>query len=221
MARLREVLRRHGVPDASVSGSRLGLSSEYDRHGGGRRLLGYRCQASYAVETGALDDLELLIADVVDAGAHRIDGVEFDVRDRPALLDEARRRAVGAARRKAQVYAEAADARLGPVLHIQDVESEPVAAFRASAGGGPPGALAPGAVEVSARVCWSPPGSPRGRGISAACWRAARWPWRSPTRPGTDARTAVQAGAGAALVLMLAVTAAVKVSELTGGSLPL
>ncbi|CAM5451804.1 SIMPL domain-containing protein [Streptomyces violaceorubidus] len=152
VARLREVLRRHGVPDASVSGSRLGLSSEYDRHGGGRRLLGYRCQASYAVETGALDDLELLIADVVDAGAHRIDGVEFDVRDRPALLDEARRRAVGAARRKAQVYAEAADARLGPVLHIQDVESEPVAAFRASAGGGPPGALAPGAVEVSARV---------------------------------------------------------------------
>ncbi|MET9356360.1 SIMPL domain-containing protein [Streptomyces sp. NPDC006617] len=152
VARLREVLRRHGVPDASVSGSRLGLSSEYDGHGGGRRLLGYRCQASYSVETGALDDLERLIADVVEAGAHRIDGVEFDVRDRPALLDEARRRAVAAARRKAQVYAEAADARLGPVLHIQDVESEPVAAFRASAGGGPPGALAPGAVEVSARV---------------------------------------------------------------------
>ncbi|AXL93163.1 SIMPL domain-containing protein [Streptomyces sp. CB09001] len=152
VVRLREVLRGHGVPDASVSGSRLGLSSEYDGHGGGRRLLGYRCQASYSVETGALDDLELLIADVVEAGAHRIDGVEFDVRDRPALLDEARRRAVAAARRKAQVYAEAADARLGPVLHIQDVESEPVAAFRASVGGGPPGALAPGAVEVSARV---------------------------------------------------------------------
>ncbi|PPS78910.1 SIMPL domain-containing protein [Streptomyces sp. MH60] len=152
VARLREVLRRHGVPDASVSGSRLNLSSEYNGHGGGRTLLGYRCQASYAVETGALDDLERLIADVVDAGAHRIDGVEFDVRDKQALLDEARRRAVAAARRKAQVYAEAADARLGPVLHIQDVESEPVAAFRASAGGGPPGALAPGAVEVSARV---------------------------------------------------------------------
>ncbi|MFE0414361.1 SIMPL domain-containing protein [Streptomyces tendae] len=152
VARLREVLRRHGVPDAAVSGSRLGLSSEYGGHGGDRTLLGYRCQASYAVETGALDGLERLIADVVDAGAHRIDGVEFDVRDRQALLDEARRRAVAAARRKAQVYAEAADARLGPVLHIQDVESEPVAAFRAAAGGGPPGVLAPGAVEVSARV---------------------------------------------------------------------
>ncbi|MGQ5595539.1 SIMPL domain-containing protein [Streptomyces sp. ESR1.13] len=152
VVRLREVLRRHGVPDASVSGSRLGLSSEYDGHGGRRTMLGYRCQASYAVETEVLDGLERLIADVVEAGAHRIDGVEFDVRDRLALLDEARRRAVAAARRKAEVYAEAAGARLGPVLRIQDVEPEPVAAFRASAGGGPPDALAPGVVEVSARV---------------------------------------------------------------------
>jgi hypothetical protein len=59
---------------------------------------------------------------------------------------------VAAARRTAEVYAVAADARLGPVRHIQDVESEPGAGFRASAGGGPPGPLAPGVVEVSARV---------------------------------------------------------------------
>ncbi|PPS78912.1 rhomboid family intramembrane serine protease [Streptomyces sp. MH60] len=39
--------------------------------------------------------------------------------------------------------------------------------------------------------------------------------------PRDGRRVAVQAGAGAALVLLLAVTAAVKVSELTGGGLPL
>ncbi|MDT0610808.1 SIMPL domain-containing protein [Streptomyces lancefieldiae] len=152
VGRLREVLRRHGVPDASVSGSRLGLTSEYDGHGGGRTLLGYRCQASYSVETEALDDLEQLIVDMVDAGAHRIDSVEFDVLDKPALRDEARRRAVADARRKAQVYAEAAEVRLGPVLHVQDAEAEPFAAFRVAKAGGPSGALAPGAVEVSAGV---------------------------------------------------------------------
>ncbi len=152
VARLREVLRRHGVPDAAVSGSRLGLTSEYDGHGGGRTLLGYRCQASYAVESRALDGLQQLIVDMVDAGAHRIDSVEFDVPDRAALRDEARRRAVAAARRGAQVYAEAADVRLGPVLHIQDAEAEPFAPFRAARGGDPSGALAPGTVEVSAGV---------------------------------------------------------------------
>ncbi|MFA3874466.1 rhomboid family intramembrane serine protease [Streptomyces sp. MMCC 100] len=39
--------------------------------------------------------------------------------------------------------------------------------------------------------------------------------------PRDGRRVAVQAGAGAALVVLLAVTAAVKVSELTGGSVPL
>ncbi|MBZ6142085.1 SIMPL domain-containing protein [Streptomyces olivaceus] len=152
VTRLREVLRRRGVPDASVSGSRLALASEYDGHGNGRTLLGYRCQASYSVETEALDELERLIVDMVDAGAHRIDSVEFDVLDRPALRDEARRRAVADARRRAQVYAEAADVRLGPVLHVQDVEAQPLAQFRVARGGGPSSALAPGAVEVTAGV---------------------------------------------------------------------
>ncbi|MFE5398407.1 SIMPL domain-containing protein [Streptomyces sp. NPDC056568] len=154
VARLREVLRRHGVPDTSVSGSRLGLSSEYNGYGGERTFLGYRCQASYSVETDALDGLQQLIVDAVDAGAHRIDDVEFDVHDKPAMRDEARRKAVAAARRKAEVYTEAAGVRLGPVVHIQDVDAESFRQYRGHGGGGgsSAGDLAPGMVEVSAGV---------------------------------------------------------------------
>lgn len=108
VTRLREVLRRHGIPDSSVSGSRLRLSSEYGHANGARKFLGYLCQAQYVVETEALDDLQQLIVEAVGAGARSIDGVEFDVHDKPALRDEARRRAVAAARRKAEVYTEAA-----------------------------------------------------------------------------------------------------------------
>ncbi|MER7052922.1 MULTISPECIES: SIMPL domain-containing protein [unclassified Streptomyces] len=156
VSRLREVLRRHGVADASVSGSRLRLSSEYDGYGGERTFAGYRCQASYAVESGALDGLQQLIVDAVDAGAHRIDDVEFDVHDKPAMRDEARRRAVAAARRKAEVYTEAAGVRLGAVVHIQDVDAESFVQYRGhgrgGGGGGSAGDLAPGMVEVSAGV---------------------------------------------------------------------
>ncbi|MFD3629335.1 SIMPL domain-containing protein [Streptomyces sp. NPDC058698] len=156
VARLREVLRGHGVPDASVSGSRLRLSSEYDGYGGDRTFLGYRCKAAYVVESEALDGLQQLIVDSVGAGAHDIDDVEFDVHDRPGLRDEARRRAVAAARRKAQVYAEAAEVRLGTVLHIQDVDSESqeFRRYRGHGGGGgnSSGDLVPGMVEVTAGV---------------------------------------------------------------------
>lgn len=156
VSRLRETLRRHGIPDASVSGSRLKLDSEYEGYGADRKFLGYRCRASYAVETEALDDLRQLIVDAVDAGAHHVDQVEFDVRDKPALRDEARRRAVAAARRKAEVYAEAAGVPLGSVVHIQDVDSESYE-FRqrrghGGGGGASAGDLAPGMVEVSAGV---------------------------------------------------------------------
>jgi uncharacterized protein YggE len=156
VARLREVLRGHGIPDASVSGSRLKLSSDHDGYGGDRKFLGYRCRASYVIETEALDDLQQLIVDAVEAGAHQIDSVEFDVRDKPALRDEARRRAVAAARRKAEVYAEAAGVPLGAVIHIQDVDAESYQ-FRqhrghGGGGGSSSGDLAPGMVEVSAGV---------------------------------------------------------------------
>jgi uncharacterized protein YggE len=156
VSRLRETLRRHGIPDTSVSGSRLKLASEYDGYGGDRTFLGYRCRASYAVETEALDDLQRLIVDAVDAGAHQIDEVEFDVHDKPALRDEARRRAVAAARRKAEVYTEAAGVSLGGVVHVQDVDSESheFRQYRGHGGGGgaSAGDLAPGMVEVSAGV---------------------------------------------------------------------
>ncbi|MEU7423885.1 SIMPL domain-containing protein [Streptomyces sp. NPDC040750] len=156
VSRLRETLRRHGIPDASVSGSRLQLASEYDGYGADRKFLGYRCQASYAVESEALDGLQQLIVDAVDAGVHQVERVEFDVHDKPALRDEARRRAVAAARRKAEVYTRAAGVALGAVVHIKDVDSESheFRQYRGHGGGGgaSAGDLAPGMVEVSAGV---------------------------------------------------------------------
>ncbi|MET9257904.1 SIMPL domain-containing protein [Streptomyces sp. NPDC003717] len=155
VARLRAVLRRHEIADTAVSGSRLELTSQHSGYGAERTFLGYACQAAYVVETEALDGLQQLIVDAVEAGAHRIDSVEFDVPDKPVLRDEARRRAVAAARRKAEVYAEAAGVRLGVVLHIQDVDAEYAAQrYRGHGGGGgdSSGDLAPGMVEVSAAV---------------------------------------------------------------------
>ncbi len=156
VARLRETLRRHEIPDGAVSASRLSLSSEFSGYGAERRFLGYRCQSAYVIETTALDDLQQLIIDAVDAGANRVDEVVFDVRDKPALRDEARVKAVAAARRKAELYAEAAGVALGPVLHIQDVDagSWELTGHRGHGGGGgaSTGDFAPGMVEVHGAV---------------------------------------------------------------------
>jgi uncharacterized protein YggE len=66
---VRSALREHGMGDAPVEGSRLDLKTATEYVDGTRKFVGYRCQAAFAVESGALDDVEPLLVDVVAAGA--------------------------------------------------------------------------------------------------------------------------------------------------------
>jgi uncharacterized protein len=150
---IREVLRRHGLPDTAVEASRLGLSSSYS-YGATREFLGYACQAGFSVQSRDLDGVQQLLVDVVEAGAHEIEGIEFDVAGRADLRAEARGQAVAAARAKAELYAQAAGIRLGPVVHIDDLDTENTAPmhFRSSAQAAGGEDLAPGHIVVSAAV---------------------------------------------------------------------
>ena len=148
---VRQALREHGIPDGAVERSRLDLRSAY---GDKRTFMGYQCLASFAVESDNLDDVQQLLVDIVGAGANALEEVEFDVRNKPDLRAEARRQAVVAARRKAELYAEAAGVRVGSVVHIDDVNSEqnPYRAHNALTEEASAADLAPGHVTVSAAV---------------------------------------------------------------------
>lgn len=149
---VREALRHHDVPDAAVERSRLDLRSLWS-YGSERTFVGYQCEASFAVESGNLDDVQSLLVDLVAAGANEIEAVEFDVTGKGELRAEARRQAVRAARSKAELYAEAAAVQLGVVLHIEDVDTEQPEMYRGhNMGAASPADLAPGRVVVSAAV---------------------------------------------------------------------
>lgn len=151
---VRQALRQHSVPDSAVNSSRLRLRTEWDYGGGNRSFLGYQCEAAFAIETRELDGAEQLLVDLVAAGADEIEGVEFDVVAKPELRAQARREAVAAAQAKAQLYADAAEVRLGRVLHIEDVNPEELHWQRGHAAAAEASAenLAPGHVVVSAAV---------------------------------------------------------------------
>ncbi|MFE4452819.1 SIMPL domain-containing protein [Streptomyces sp. NPDC056796] len=152
--RIREVLRGHEIPETAVSTSRLNLSSQWS-YGNERTFLGYECTASFVIELRELDVLETVLIDVVDAGANEVQAVEFDVRAKKELRARARTAAVTAAREKAALYAEAAGAQLGPVIHIKDVDAEQMQSYRSHSShrsGGDEGDLTPGRVTVSAGV---------------------------------------------------------------------
>jgi uncharacterized protein len=153
---VREAIRAHHVPDAGVQRSRLSLKSQWSNFGNERKFVGYQCQASFSVESLDLDDVQQLLVDVVAAGTNEIERADFDVVDKPGLRAEARRAAVAAARRKAELYAAEAGVRLGAILHIEDEDPEQIrddyrshssARMQASEQN-----LAPGHVVVSAAV---------------------------------------------------------------------
>ncbi|MFJ8884654.1 SIMPL domain-containing protein [Streptomyces sp. NPDC102402] len=151
---IRAVLRRHGVPETAVSTSRLILSSRWS-YGSDRTFLGYECSASFVIELRELDSLETVLIDTVDAGANEVKSVEFDVSTKKELRARARIAAVAAAREKAGLYAQAAGTRLGPVVHIKDVDAEQIQSYRGHGGAdadGGEGDLTPGKVTVSAGV---------------------------------------------------------------------
>ena len=154
---VRQVLRDHRIPDPAVEGSRLSLASSWNYGGNQRELAGYECTASFAVDCRELDDVQQLLVDLVAAGADQIEGVDFGVSDASGLRAQARREAVLDARRKAELYAEAAGIRLGAVLHIDDEDAEPagtphVRAMAAASMGAGAENLAPGSVVISAAV---------------------------------------------------------------------
>ena len=153
---VRQALRDHSVADAAVDRSRLDLKSMWD-YANQRRFLGYQCEASFAVESADLDGVQQLLIDLVAAGANEIEAVEFDVQAKPELRAEARRKAVAAARRKAELYADAAGVRVGAVLHIDDVDAdnprnEVYRGHTSYPGAASEEDLAPGHVVVSAAV---------------------------------------------------------------------
>ncbi|HTJ72121.1 MAG TPA: SIMPL domain-containing protein [Actinospica sp.] len=154
--RVREVLRGHGIPDTAVSTSRLNLQSTWSFNNNERKFLGYACTASFVIEVRELEGLEAILIDVVEAGANQVDGVEFDVSSKKQLRAQAREAAVAAAQEKATVYAQAAGVRLGPVVHIKDIDSEQMQnAYRSHAQAattGGEGDLTPGKITVSAGV---------------------------------------------------------------------
>ena len=154
---VRAAVRHLGVPETDVMSSRMSVSSSWDNVGRGRQFIGHQCRVEFAVRLTDLDLVDEALVALVDAGADEIRSVHYDTTQQPQLRATARRAAVEAARRKAELYAEAAGASLGPVVHIDDVDpgnlsgdTHSMARAVAMLSGG--GDLAPGQLTVSAAV---------------------------------------------------------------------
>lgn len=122
VAGVRAYLEQADVPSAEVQTSVVNLTADHQGYGKDRVFLGYEARVSLSVRLTDLGRFEEILAGVVKAGANQIQSTEFQTTRLAELRAQARRGAFAAARRKAELYAEEADLRVGDVLHIEDVD---------------------------------------------------------------------------------------------------
>jgi uncharacterized protein YggE len=122
MARLMAALKQAGIEEKDIRTSNFNVSPWYEPYVRNRpRVIGgYQASNQVRVRVRDLAKLGGILDAVVTAGSNRVNGVQFDIAEPEALMDDARRKAVADAKRRATLYAEAAGAKLGRVVSINE-----------------------------------------------------------------------------------------------------
>ncbi len=145
-------IKASGIAERDIQTSRLSLQPQYDPNKAGTaRLLGFQVTNQLTVTIRDIGKLPELLDSAVGAGANEMSGIEFIVSKQSNLLDQARGEAIADAHRKAELYAKAAGAKIGPVLAItEEGASPPHPVMKALRAGAVP--IAPGEQTLRASV---------------------------------------------------------------------
>ena len=126
-----------GVADKDVQTTDFNVMPQYRQPTEGRtqEVAGYQVTNRVRVTVRDLGQLGALLDEIIKQGANRLEGIRFAVADPAPVLDEARAKAMADARRRAGVYAAAANVTVGRVLLIQEASAiiqppQPMATFR-------------------------------------------------------------------------------------------
>jgi uncharacterized protein len=170
MTQLHEIVNDHGVASKDIQTTQIQVHPQYSQprpnprgvpENSGEfipRIVGYRVDNAVQVTARRIDKLGELLDALVQAGANQIHGISFRVDQPETLLDEARKRAMADAKRKAELLAGEAGVVLGPPRSIQDegVPSEPPRPMlmmgRATMAAAAPVPIAAGEQELSVSV---------------------------------------------------------------------
>lgn len=119
-----ETLKGAGVADKDIQTSNFGIQPVYkDRKSISRSespIDYYRVTNMVSAVIRDLDTVGTVLDQVIGAGGNQVNGISFGLSTYETALDEARVLAVADARRKAEIYAEAAGVKLGPVMSIAE-----------------------------------------------------------------------------------------------------
>ncbi|HET7849130.1 MAG TPA: SIMPL domain-containing protein [Pseudolabrys sp.] len=119
-------IKASGVAERDIQTSQLSLQPQYDQNKAGTaRLTGFQATNRVTLRIRSISNLPAVMDKAIAAGANEMSGIEFIVSKKSSLLDRARADAIADAHRKAEIYAQAADVKLGPAVEITEEGASP------------------------------------------------------------------------------------------------
>ena len=156
MEKVLQSLAALGVAARDIQTTSISVSPQRRQGKGEGRapeIVGYEVANQVRVKVRDLGRLGRVLDQQVEQGANSVYGIRFGLADPAPLLDEARKRAMVDARRRADLYAAAASLKVGRVVEVQEAGAAPprpeMAARLMTAGAVP---VAPGGQEIQASV---------------------------------------------------------------------
>jgi uncharacterized protein YggE len=147
------------VADRDMQTSNLSINPNWvsNADGTGQVIKGYVASNMLTVQIKALDETGAVLDAVLSGGANTLNGLTFGLQDQRPTEDEARKAAVGDAVARAKVLAEAAGAKLGPILSITEggqSEMSPMPMFKAAPAAAVPVATGEVGISASVTIVW-------------------------------------------------------------------
>ncbi len=149
-------LKSEGIPEKNIQTDYVNLNKNYNYND---KTYSYAANQSISIKLEDLKKYEKIMSGLLDAGLNRIDGIQFKSSEIEKHKSEARKKAVLDAQRKALEYAAPLNQSIGKAISINENEVNyfppmyrGVEMMKASSDEGDQQTLAPGEMEVSAKV---------------------------------------------------------------------
>ncbi len=133
MGKVLLALKSAGVAEKDYQTSRLSLTPQTSTRtptSQTPQIVGYTARNRVSVRLRDITKVASVIDTLIAAGVNDMGGISFGVSNASKLLDNARAEAVTDARRKAEIYAKAANVTLGNAISISEDGGAPAPVFR-------------------------------------------------------------------------------------------
>lgn len=119
ISKVSEAVKNQGVDAKDIQTANYNINPNYD-FTQGQRITGYSANTTLTIKVRDIEKVDDIIDAAVSAGANNVNSLGFEVDDRSKYENEARKEAVGKAKKKAEDAAKIAGFKLGKIINYSE-----------------------------------------------------------------------------------------------------